>query len=122
MAIILKGMPHGDGVAINDIAMAITAIIFAPAALTNLPETMPSFSATASLVGLGVLSTGLAFMIYFNLVREIGQARGSLVTYLNTAFAVVLGVVFLNERLTIGIIAGLPLVLIGSYFASRKPA
>jgi len=122
MAIILKGMPHGDGVAINAIAMAITAIIFAPAALTNLPETMPSFSATASLVGLGVLSTGLAFMIYFNLVREIGQARGSLVTYLNTAFAVVLGVVFLNERLTIGIIAGLPLVLIGSYFASRKPA
>jgi drug/metabolite transporter (DMT)-like permease len=122
MAIILKGMPHGDGVAINAIAMAITAIIFAPSALTNLPETMPSFSATASLIGLGVLSTGLAFMIYFNLVREIGQARGSLVTYLNTAFAVVLGVVFLNERLTIGIIAGLPLVLIGSYFASRKPA
>jgi drug/metabolite transporter (DMT)-like permease len=122
MAIILKGMPHGDGVAINAIAMAITAIIFAPAALTNLPETMPSFSATASLIGLGVLSTGLAFMIYFNLVREIGQARGSLVTYLNTAFAVVLGVAFLNEKLTIGIIAGLPLVLIGSYFASRKPA
>ena len=121
MAIILKGMPHGDGVAINAIAMAITAIIFAPAALTNLPENMPSFSATASLIGLGVLSTGLAFMIYFNLVREIGQARGSLVTYLNTAFAVVLGVVFLNERLTIGMIAGLPLVLIGSYFASRKP-
>jgi drug/metabolite transporter (DMT)-like permease len=122
MAIILKGMPHGDGVAINAIAMGITAIIFAPAALTNLPETMPSFSATASLIGLGVLSTGLAFMIYFNLVREIGQARGSLVTYLNTAFAVVLGVAFLNEKLTIGIIAGLPLVLIGSYFASRKPA
>jgi drug/metabolite transporter (DMT)-like permease len=121
MAIILKGMPHGDGVAINAFAMAITAIIFAPAALTNLPENMPSFSATASLIGLGVLSTGLAFMIYFNLVREIGQARGSLVTYLNTAFAVVLGVVFLNERLTIGMIAGLPLVLIGSYFASRKP-
>ena len=121
MAIILKGMPNGDGVAINAIAMAITAIIFAPAALTNLPESMPSFSATASLIGLGVLSTGLAFMIYFNLVREIGQARGSLVTYLNTAFAVVLGVVFLNERLTIGMIAGLPLVLIGSYFASRKP-
>jgi drug/metabolite transporter (DMT)-like permease len=122
MAIILKGMPHGDGVAINAIAMGITAIIFAPAALTNLPESMPSFSATASLIGLGVLSTGLAFMIYFNLVREIGQARGSLVTYLNTAFAVVLGVAFLNEKLTIGIIAGLPLVLIGSYFASRKPA
>lgn len=121
MAIILKGMPNGDGVAINAIAMAITAIIFAPAAITSWPEQMPSFNATASLIGLGVLSTGLAFMIYFKLVREIGQARGSMVTYLNTAFAVVLGVVILGEPLTIGIITGLPLVLIGSYFASRKP-
>jgi drug/metabolite transporter (DMT)-like permease len=120
MAIILKGMPNGDGVAINAIAMTITAFIFAPAALSNLPEKMPSFNATASLIGLGVLSTGLAFMIYFGLIKEIGQARGSLVTYLNTAFAVVLGVVILGEPLTIGIITGLPLVLLGSYFASRK--
>ena len=120
MAIILRGMPNGDGVAINAIAMIITAIIFAPAALTNLPEQMPSFNATASLIGLGVLSTGLAFMIYFGLIKEIGQARGSLVTYLNTAFAVVLGVLILGEPLTIGIVTGLPLVLLGSYFASRK--
>ena len=120
MAIILRGMPNGDGVAINAIAMIITAVIFAPAALTNLPDQMPSFNATASLIGLGVLSTGLAFMIYFGLIKEIGQARGSLVTYLNTAFAVVLGVVILGEPLTIGIVTGLPLVLIGSYFASRK--
>jgi drug/metabolite transporter (DMT)-like permease len=121
MAIILKGMPNGDGVAINAIAMAITAIIFAPAALTSLPTEMPSLNATASLIGLGVLSTGVAFMIYFTLIKEIGQARGSLVTYLNTAFAVVLGVIILGEPLTIGILTGLPLVLLGSYFASRKP-
>jgi drug/metabolite transporter (DMT)-like permease len=121
MAIILKGMPHGDGVAINAVAMAMTAIVFAPSALTNLPDSMPSFNATASLIGLGVLSTGWAFMIYFSLVKEIGQARGSMVTYLNTAFAVVLGVAILGEPLTVGIITGLPLVLIGSYFASRKP-
>ena len=121
MAVILRGMPNGDGVAINAIAMAITAVIFAPAALSSWPSQMPSFNATASLIGLGVLSTGIAFMVYFNLVREIGQARGSMVTYLNTAFAVVLGVLILGEPLTIGIITGLPLVLIGSYFASRKP-
>jgi drug/metabolite transporter (DMT)-like permease len=51
---------------------------------------------------------------------EIGPARGSLVTYLNTAVAVVLGVIILKEPLTAGIILGLPLVLIGSYLASRK--
>ena len=51
---------------------------------------------------------------------EIGAARGSLVTYVNTAVAVVLGVIILKEPLTAGIVVGLPLVLIGSYLASRK--
>ena len=122
MAIILRGMPNGDGVAINAIAMAITAVIFLPSAIGNWPTQTPSLKATLCLIGLGVLSTGLAFMIYFNLVKEIGQARGSMVTYLNTAFAVLLGVIVLGEPLTIGMIVGLPLVLVGSYFASRKPA
>ena len=55
-------------------------------------------------------------------MAEIGPARSSLVTYLNTAIAVVLGVIILREPLTIGIIVGLPLVLVGSYQASRKTA
>jgi drug/metabolite transporter (DMT)-like permease len=45
-----------------------------------------------------------------------------LVTYINTAFAVLLGVLILSEPLTLGIMVGLPMVLVGSYFASRKPA
>jgi len=53
-------------------------------------------------------------------MAEIGPVRASLVTYMNTAFAVVLGVLILSEPLTIGIIIGLPLVLIGSFLASRK--
>jgi drug/metabolite transporter (DMT)-like permease len=63
----------------------------------------------------------MAFVVFFAVLREIGPARASLVTYLNTAFAVVLGVLILSEPLTLGIIIGLPLVLVGSYFASRKP-
>ena len=51
---------------------------------------------------------------------EVGPPRASLVTYLNTAVAVLLGVILLGEPLTLGIALGLPLVLIGSYFASRK--
>jgi drug/metabolite transporter (DMT)-like permease len=53
-------------------------------------------------------------------MAEIGPTRASLVTYMNTAFAVILGVIILNEPLTLGIIVGLPLVLIGSYLASRR--
>jgi drug/metabolite transporter (DMT)-like permease len=54
-------------------------------------------------------------------MADIGPARASLVTYINTSFAVVLGVLILSEPLTLGIMVGLPMVLVGSYFASRKP-
>jgi drug/metabolite transporter (DMT)-like permease len=55
-------------------------------------------------------------------MADIGPARASLVTYINTAVAVVLGVIILSEPLTLGIMVGLPMVLVGSYFASRKPS
>jgi drug/metabolite transporter (DMT)-like permease len=115
-----SGLPGVSGVAINAVAMAITAIFYLPFTVTQWPTHQIAASAIWAIIGLGVLSTGAAFAIFFTLTAIIGVARASLVTYLNTAFAVVLGVIILGEPLTIGIILGLPLVLIGSYFASRK--
>jgi drug/metabolite transporter (DMT)-like permease len=69
---------------------------------------------------LGVLCTAVAFIYFFKLVAEVGPPRASLITYLNTAVAVLLGVVLLSEPITLGIAIGLPLILVGSYFASRK--
>ena len=115
-------LPDVSGIAINAVAMALTAIYYLPWTLIQWPEHHISMSAINAVIGLGVLSTGAAFVAFFALTAIIGVARGSLVTYLNTAFAVVLGVIILSEPLTFGIIIGLPLVLIGSYLASRKPA
>jgi drug/metabolite transporter (DMT)-like permease len=114
------GLPGVSGVAINAVAMAITSLFYLPVAVVQWPTHQISASAIQAVIGLGVLSTGVAFAIFFTLISIIDVARASLVTYLNTAFAVVLGVIILGEPLTIGIILGLPLVLIGSYFASRK--
>ena len=114
-------LPGVSGVAINAVAMAMAAIFYLPFAIVQWPQHEISSGAIRAVVGLGVLSTGAAFAAFFTLANIIGVARGSLVTYLNTACAVVLGVVILGEPLTTGIILGLPLVLIGSYFASRKP-
>ena len=114
-------LPGVSGVAINAVAMAMAAIFYLPFAIVQWPHHEISSCAIRAVVGLGVLSTGAAFAAFFTLANIIGVARGSLVTYLNTACAVVLGVVILGEPLTTGIILGLPLVLIGSYFASRKP-
>jgi drug/metabolite transporter (DMT)-like permease len=99
--------------------MALTTIFWAPVAIAQWPSSI-SMNSALSLIALGVFSTAFAFILFFKLMDEIGPARGSLVTYLNTAVAVVLGVIILKEPLTVGIIVGLPLVLVGSYLASRK--
>jgi drug/metabolite transporter (DMT)-like permease len=114
-------LPHVSGIAINAVAMAITAIFYLPLTIIQWPTHEISRDAINAIIGLGVLSTGAAFVAFFALAAMIGVARGSLVTYLNTAFAVVLGVIILDEPFTTGMALGLPLVLIGSYFASRKP-
>ena len=117
---VTRKMPGVSGVAINGIAMAMTAVFYSPALLLLWPDREISTTAIYCVIALGVFSTGIAFAVFFTVMAEIGPARASLVTYMNTAFAVVLGVLILSEPLTIGIIVGLPLVLAGSYLASRK--
>ena len=117
---ITRKMPGVSGVAINGIAMAMTALFYAPTLFVLWPDNKISLSATYSVIALGIFSTGIAFAVFFTVMAEIGPTRASLVTYMNTAFAVVLGVLILSEPLTVGILVGLPLVLIGSYLACRK--
>ena len=116
---VTSNLPLVDGVAINGLAMALTTIFWTPVAIAQWPTSFSTNSAI-SLIALGIFSTAIAFLVFFKLIDEIGPARGSLVTYLNTAIAVVLGVLILKEPLTVGIIVGLPLVLVGSYLASRQ--
>jgi len=120
VATVTATIPEIDPIAINGLAMISAAIFFLPFALFALPDQMPTAHVIASQITLGLLPTAMAFILFFELMRDVGPARASLVTYLNTAFAVVLGVLILHEPLTLGIVVGLPLVLIGSYFAGRK--
>ena len=113
-------IPHIEPISINAVAMVFTVIVYLPFLFLHMPEKVPSTEALGSVIILGLFPTALAFILFFQLIKDIGTARGSLVTYLNTAFAVMLGVIILNEPFTLGIAIGLPLVLIGSYFASRK--
>lgn len=117
---VTTNLPGVDGVAINGLAMAITSVFYMPFAIAFWPSEPVSTNAIAALIALGVFSTAIAFWLFFIVIVEIGAARGSLTTYVNTAVAVVLGIIILNEPITVGIIVGLPLVLLGSYLASRK--
>lgn len=116
-------MPNVSGIAINGLAMVFVTIFYGLPALIELPKEIaatPGFNAWGSLVGLGVVCSAVAFVAFFSLVREIGVARASLVTYMNMAVAVVLGIILLQEPITTGILIGFPLVIVGSYYATRK--
>jgi drug/metabolite transporter (DMT)-like permease len=117
---ITRRIPEVPGLGLNTWAMIITSVVFLPFAMHSWPTERPSAEAIGSVVVLGVLCTAVAFILFFRLIAEVGPPRASLVTYLNTAVAVLLGVLILNEPFTLGIAVGLPLVLVGSYFASRK--
>ena len=105
------------------LSMAMVAVIYAIPAAFTLPGDIakgPTFGGWASLVGLGVICSAIAFVVFFALVKEIGSARATLITYPNTAVAILLGVLVANEQFTLGMAIGLPMVAVGSYFASRK--
>ena len=117
---ITTNLPGVDGIAINGVAMGLTCLFYTPIAIATWPSNPVSADAIAALVVLGVFSTAIAFMLFFIVIVEIGVARGSLTTYVNTAVAVVLGIIILDEPITLGIIVGLPMVLLGSFLASRR--
>lgn len=98
----------------------ISAVMLAPAALIGgVPSKVPSLEASASLIALGAGGTGIAFAIYFGLISTVGPKRAALVTYIAPAFAVIYGVWLLDEPLTAGAIAGLVLILAGSWLAAE---
>lgn len=121
--IVATKIPNVSGVAVNGLAMAIVAVVYAVPSLFALPGEIaaaPPVESWLSLVGLGVICSAIAFVAFFRLVREIGSARATLVTYMNMAVAVLLGIILLSEPITPGILIGMPLVLIGSVLATRK--
>jgi drug/metabolite transporter (DMT)-like permease len=61
----------------------------------------------------------LAFLAFFALVAEVGPARTTVITFVNPVVAVVLGVLLLDEPVTTGLLVGFPLVLAGSWLATR---
>jgi len=101
-------------------AMVINSVIYAPLAFINRPtESVPS-NVWLAVAALGIICTALAFVLFFALVAAVGPTRTTVITYINPAVAVILGVLVLSEPITLGLVIGFPLILIGSYLATRK--
>jgi drug/metabolite transporter (DMT)-like permease len=100
-------------------ALLLTATGYLPYAAFHWPGSI-SAKVAWSVVGLGVVCTALAFVLFFALIAAIGPARSTVITYVNPAVAVLLGVLLLDEKFTLGIAVGFPLILIGSVLAARR--
>ena len=69
------------------------------------------------MLALGAGGTGIAFLIFYTLIADIGPSRATLVTYIAPGFAVLYGIWLLSEPLTAGGVLGLVLILAGSWIA-----
>jgi drug/metabolite transporter (DMT)-like permease len=100
-------------------SLGITALAYVPIAATSFPTEVPAGRVIASVLGLSIVCTALAFVIFFALIAEVGPVRATVFTYVNPAVAAVLGVAILNEPFTSGMGIGFVLVLAGSVLATR---
>jgi drug/metabolite transporter (DMT)-like permease len=92
-------------------ALLWSSLFVGPVGLAQ--ATTPGWEATLSVIYLGVLATGVAYLLYFGLIAGAGASKAVLVTYLVPAMAIGYGAVFLDEKVTALAIAGLALVLAG---------
>jgi drug/metabolite transporter (DMT)-like permease len=101
-------------------SLGITALVYAPFGLAQLPSTLPSPSVIFAVVVLGVVCTAFAFVLFFALIAEVGGPRATVITYVNPAVALALGVALLHEPFTYGIAIGFVLIVLGSVLATRR--
>ena len=121
--VVTRALADVNGVAASSIALFVTAVVYAPFALPQLDQAAGASASTwLALVGLGVVCTALALALFFDLIREVGPQRALVITFVNPAVAVLLGVLLLDEPFTLGIALGLPLVLVGCVLATRRGA
>ena len=102
------------------LALGINAVVYLPFAIHDAPSHTPAANVVWSLVGLGVVCTAAAFLVFFALIAEVGPQRATVITYLNPAIAILLGVTLRGEKFTAGMAIGFPLVLLGCWLATGR--
>ncbi|HVJ95493.1 MAG TPA: EamA family transporter [Acidimicrobiia bacterium] len=101
------------------LSLCVAAVVVAPLAWLDRPDAVPPADALWSIVGLALICSALAFIVFFALIEAIGPDRATLITFVNPAVAVLLGAVFLDEAITAATVGGFVLVLAGCWLATR---
>jgi drug/metabolite transporter (DMT)-like permease len=108
------------------VCLSLAALVYSPAAFLDLPHRLPPARVLLALAALGVICTACAFIVFLELIREVGTARAMVFTYVNPAVAVTAGVVLLGEPFNTTIGVSFALILAGCVLATgqrhRRPA
>lgn len=112
----LDGLPT---VAIMAVSLTLVAIVFVPIAASQWPTVTPSSDVLLAVVVLATVCTAAAFILFGALIESIGPVRATVITYINPGVAAVLGVLVLQESLTVPMLIGFALVIAGSVLATR---
>ncbi len=96
--------------------------LLVPFGLWSLPGSRLAVGPALAMLPLGILGTGLAFVLMTTLVGRVGGPRGAVATYFIPVVAIALGVVFLGERVAPAALLGAALVLVGAWLTSRREA
>ena len=94
------------------------AVILLPVAIAMWPDRNPSAGAWLAAIVLGIASTGVAYILYFRLIRNVGPTRAIAVTFLVPVFGMLWGALFLGESVTAGMMIGCAVILLGTAVAT----
>lgn len=112
--------PEVPAIGIITLAVLMVTVAYLPVGVPQALDVGPLEADTvAAVLVLGLVCTALAFVLFFRLIAVAGPVRAVVFTFVNPAVAILLGVVVLGETVTAGMLLGFPLVLAGSWLATR---
>jgi drug/metabolite transporter (DMT)-like permease len=107
----LTGVPSFANAANSQL---FAALVLLPFAAMQLPAVTPPVNAWAAMLPLGVLCTAAAYFMYFALLSSLGPTKAGSVTFVIPAFGMFWGWLFLQEPITLNMLAGFALVLVAT--------
>jgi len=105
---------HLNSLSVATGSMLYPALLMTPFAIWYWPESQPSVTAWVAIIAMGIASTGLAYILYFRLIANVGPARAITVAYLIPVFAVFWGALIIGEQVTPLMIVGCLIIFVGT--------
>ena len=107
-----------DARAAMGICLVFAACALTPTAIATRPAAAPTTPVVLAVVALGIVCTGAGLVLFGMLIADAGVGRALVITYINPVVALMLGMAVLGERPGVGVAAGLPLILLGSWLST----